>query len=229
MSHKYLSQVDFVNSYDKGVREFSNILLQWIDLSGKTFEDVVVKDSKILFCTFRNCAFKNCKFINCEIFFGTWYYGDIKDVLFDKCSIDMTMFDTVRFERTKITNSNLRTTGILASNASDVDTSTSTKFRFVTDISQLSPQEIESIIMESVDIINKFDIGIRMKFMEATRQDLERHKIDDPLKKKKDPYQSSIKEEGKVTYGEMKNFVESSLEAYKQGTDIYKSKKPSYK
>ena len=229
MVGKYISQKDFIDIYDKGQKEFSNILLQWIDLSGKTFEDIIVKDSNIMFCTFRNCTFKNCKFINCEVFFGTWYYGDVKGVLFDKCMIDMTMFDTVRFEKTKIANSNLRTTGILASNASDVDTSTSTKFRFVTDISQLSPQEIEVIIMESIDIINKFDIGIRMKFIEATRQDLERHKIDDPLEKKKDAYQTSDGEEAKVSYGEMKNFVESSLEAYKQSTDIYKSKKPGYK
>jgi len=51
MVGKYISQKDFIDIYDKGQKEFSNILLQWIDLSGKTFEDIIVKDSNIMFCT----------------------------------------------------------------------------------------------------------------------------------------------------------------------------------
>ncbi len=68
MPQELVSQREFVERYERGERNFSNVLMQFFDISDMKFSDIAFKGCKMLFCTFRNCAFGNMIFDNCDDF-----------------------------------------------------------------------------------------------------------------------------------------------------------------
>src|SRR3989338_7042450 len=98
---------DFLEQYKQGVRLFSDVILQYIDLSNIDLNCITIKNSKLFFATFRDCNFSNAKFINCEIIYGTFYGGNFKNALLDNCVIDATLFQRIQAKEMKILRSRL--------------------------------------------------------------------------------------------------------------------------
>ena len=103
-----MTQKEFVEKYNKGERIFSGVMMQFFDISDMKFQDIKIRDSKLLFCTFRNCDFINAIVENCEIYWLSFYNGKIFNTVFEKCKIEMTLFDSIQFSKTRIHKSNMR-------------------------------------------------------------------------------------------------------------------------
>ncbi len=220
-----VSQREFVERYKRGERDFSGMLLQFFDISHMKFSDLVFKKCELMFCTFRNCDWTNVKFEDCKIYWTSFYNGIASNMLLDKCNIELTLFQTFQFSRTKMSNCRLRWIGILFSNAAAVDLSTSTQSKVFTDVGQLTPKEIEEGLRETLDAINRLDVGIRMKFKESIRQDMERYGIALPTDEKKSGGYGSREERVEITYGEVKHMLESTFNAYSH-QKAYEMKNP---
>lgn len=227
MENKFISQKEFVAALKEGKREFSDALMQFFDVSNLKLSDIVFKNCKLLFCTFRNCEFRNVAFENCTIYFGSFYTGIANNLNFEKSSIELTGFDTFQFSGTKIKRCNIRWCGILNSNASAVDVASSTCYKLITDISQLSSEDVEKLVSESMGAIGRLDIGIRMKLKEMIQQDLKRYNLGSP-KRQNSPYnEQSAGRDETLTYGEVRVLIETAFGAYGPST-VYKAKKTAY-
>ncbi len=169
---------EFIDDYKDGMRIFSGINLQYMDISGIDLDDLVIKDSKIFFVNFRGCSLLNAKFINCEIFWGGFYNNNMKNVIFDRCKIDMTWFENVIFENSKMIQSTASWSAMLNSNSRELDTSSSTLFKFFTDPSQASPNDIEEFMHKMGPVVASLDMSIRAKFMEGLKSDLARYGVE---------------------------------------------------
>ena len=163
---------DLLDLYKEGKRTFSDITLQYVDLSGTDLKDVIIKNSKLFFATFRNCNFQNSKFLNCEIIYGSFYGGNLENVTFDNCTIDMTLFQGITTKNMKILRSKLIWSAILDSANSEVDVSSSTQFKFFTNLSQLTEKDLEDarhleLVFEGLDkeliqkYKNEFEYGLK--------------------------------------------------------------------
>lgn len=210
-----ISQKEFLDKYSSGERVFSNIIMQFADISGVRFDGLKIKDSKLMFCTFWDCSFKGTCFEDCEIYFGSFYTGEISDTVFDGCKIELTLFDNIRFDRAKMRDCHIRLSGILNSNDSSVDASTSAG-RLITDISQVTQQDIENSVSETLQMIERLDVGVRMKIKEMIRKDMDRYNLEHPDEKKDKRYDTGGTGGAMLTYGEVKTLTESSFGAYAQ-------------
>jgi hypothetical protein len=112
-------------------------------------------------------------------------------------------------------NCDIRLSVILNSNSASVDTSTSAIRNFTTDISQLTPQIIEESIDETMNCIERLDIGLRLKIKEMIRQDLDRHKLNGP-KHRPNPYDSETKksDDRPLAYEEAKTLINTTFGPY---------------
>ena len=133
---------EFLEQYKKGKRLFSDIILQYVDISDADLSGIIIKDSKLFFATFRNCKFANSKFVNCEIIYGSFYGGNFENSVFDSSSIDATLFQNIVTKNMKIERSKIIWSAILDSAAGEVDTSSSSTFKFFTSLSNLTEKDI---------------------------------------------------------------------------------------
>src|SRR3989338_441110 len=214
--HQVITQKEFLEKYDSGQKEFENVLMQFFDISSRKFEGLAIRNSKMLFCTFRNCEFRNAGFRNCEIYCGSFYSGNIENTSFVKCKIEFTLFDSIQFDRTKLDKCNIRISAIFNSNHASVDSSTSIQNRLLTDVSQITRADIESSINETMAVVERLDFSTRMKLKELLRQDMERYNLSAPEEKKGIGYGSTATDKASVTYGEIRHLVESTFGAYSQ-------------
>lgn len=168
---------EFLEGYKNGQREFSNINLQYADISGANLNDIIIKDSKLFFVTFRSCDFSNAKFINCEIFFGTFLGGSFTNAVFEKCIIDFTLFERINPKNTKILKSKVSWSGILYSIMSEIDVSSSDTFRFITDISQITQNYVDEAMLRIGPMIGKLDISIRAQIKEEIEREAREYKV----------------------------------------------------
>ncbi len=223
--HETLTQKEFTDKYNAGQREFKDVLMQFFDISGMKMSDLTIKNSKIMFCNFHNCELKNLKIDNCTIFFLSFYTGSANEILFDKCDIEQMLFDTFSFGRTKFSSCNIRWSAILNSNSSVVDMVSSSQYKFFTDLSQVTAQDIENAVKIIGHDIERLDLGTRMKVKEMIRQDIDRFHLPDSSKKNKGYANKSQKyDDTPLTYNEIKDMVETAYGA----RDTYKTKKSAY-
>ena len=45
-----LTQKEFIDKYNAGQREFSDVLMQFFEINGMKLTDVIIKNSKMMFC-----------------------------------------------------------------------------------------------------------------------------------------------------------------------------------
>jgi hypothetical protein len=219
-----ITQKEFVEEYSKGKRVFENVLMQFTDISTMMFSDLVIKNSKLIFCTFLDCLMKNVAFENCEIYAGSFYNGSISSVLFSKCQIELTLFEGIRFEKAKMDKCVIRLSAIFNSNDASVDFSTSIQNRLLTSVSQLTKDDIEMTIAEAMPMIERLDVSTRIKLKELLKQDMERYNISEPAKEKSSRYDRK-EESTHLSYGEVRQLIESTFGAYTQKNQ-YKMKSP---
>ncbi|MBI5332870.1 MAG: pentapeptide repeat-containing protein [Candidatus Aenigmarchaeota archaeon] len=224
MDKEIMTQAEFIEKCKRG-ETIENIRINFLDISNIKITDVVIKNSVLRFCTFRECDMSNVKFIKCEIYFGSFYTGQINNTAFDNCKIELTLFDSIQFDRTKMTRCNINYMGILGSNTESMDMITSHKHRVITDVSQITPEILEEATTMSMLTISRLDISLQMKIKQLIHQDTERYNVDNPLEKKKKGEYAA--DNSTITYGEVKNLIAASFGAYaeKKTYEI----KPTYK
>jgi Pentapeptide repeats (9 copies) len=220
-----ITQKRFVERYKNGERIFSNALLQFFDISDMEFNELIIKNSKVLFCTFRNCNMRNMVFENCEIYGGSFYNGKISSVIFSGCNIELTLFEGIQFEMTKLDRCNIRLCAIFNSNHTSVDFSTSVQNRLLTDVSQLTRADIESSIAEAMPLIERLDVSIRMKLKEILRQDMNRYNLSAEEEKKTSSYGPQAADNTQLSYGEVRHLIESAFGTYSH-QNKYEMKSP---
>ncbi|MBI3190370.1 hypothetical protein HYZ41_01555 [archaeon] len=227
MEHS-INQREFIEKYDSGQREFSNTLMQFFDVSNKKFSDIVIKDSKIMFCNFNSCEMKNVRIENCRIYFMNFYTGAADNLLFENCDIEQMLIDRFSFGSTKFNRCNIRWSAIFNSNSETVDLTRSTKHKFFTDISQVTSQDMEEAVKLIMHDIERLDVSIRLKIKGMIRHDISNYNLPNPREKKETYETRSVKyDDSPLTYGEVKGMVESAFGAYNV-QDACKTKKSTY-
>ena len=223
MEYEILSQKEFIGLCIKGQKLFSNIKINFMDVSNIALRNITIKNSILRFCTFRDCRMENIIVENCEIYFGSFYTTNIKEALFDNCNIELTLFDTIQFDKTKMNRCTINFVAILKSNTSSLDFSTSQQFRLITDVSQITPELLEQAVSASFIAMSRLDINLKMKIKQMINEDLERHGFDKDSIKIKEVYKE-IDKDPRLTYGEVNNLVKSFFGQY-SNKNIYETKK----
>ncbi|MDI6721244.1 MAG: hypothetical protein QMD85_02545 [Candidatus Aenigmarchaeota archaeon] len=222
MQKEVISQKQFLEMLSNGIKEFSNATMQFFDLHHLKLENVVFENCSLMFCTFSSCEFRNVKFVKCEMYFGSFYTGIADRLVFDKCGIDMTLFDSFQFSSSRMQACTLRWSGILNSNVPGIDISTSTRIKFVTSVSEITSSFVEDSVHEIMKNIERLDVGMRMKIKEMIRQDMNRYNLEHPEEKQEGYGKSNGYADAPLAYGEMRHAVESFFYGIQQ---IYKTKK----
>ena len=115
--------------------------------------------------------------------------------------------------------------GFLNSNVASVDMSTSSQFKTITDLSQVTPADIDYIISVVMQKVERLDMDMRLKVKEIIRADIERYKLENPEEKQGKYGTASSDSDAPLTYGEVRGVVESFF----YGTQSpYKTKKHAY-
>ena len=217
-----LLSIELLDLYKEGKKTFSDITLQYVDLSDTNLKDIVIKNSKLFFATFRNCNFQNAKFINCEIIYGSFYGGNLEGVTFDNCTIDMTLFQRIITKNMKILRSKLIWSAILDSAIGEVDLSSSTQFKFFTSLSQLTEKDLEDAMIHINPLIDSLDISIKHKINQEMKRDAQAMGINIPKETEKTGYSESKNDSPGFAYS-MQALADSVINAYNTANP-YKSK-----
>jgi len=209
----------------KGQKSFENRLMQFFDISGMVFDDINFKNCSLFFCTFRNCSFRNVAFDDCTVYSGSFYTGAADGLIFENCELELTLFDSFQFSRTSMKKCRMQWCGIMNSNHVSVDLSTSSSFKTITDLSQVTPADIEYIISVVMGKVERLDMDMRLKVKEIIRADIERYKLKNPEEKQGKYSSAGTAPDAPLTYGEARGMVEGFF----YGTQSpYKTKKHPY-
>ncbi len=221
---------EFLEMYKNGQREFENINLQYTDIFGTTLNDIIIKDSKLFFVTFRNCDFSNAKLINCEIFFATFLGGNFENALFERCVIDLTLFENITAKNTKFSKSKISWSGILGT-IGTVDLLSSDTFKLITHVSQITQQYVDEVAVRIWPLIDTLDISIRAKMKEEFQREAKEYNVKIPNKQSdKSHYGDHSKGGGHENMGSVygstvQNFSNTVITAYNKAHP-YQAKKP---
>jgi hypothetical protein len=218
--HETLTQKEFIDKYNAGQREFSDVLMQFFDVSNAKLSDIEIRNSKIMFCNFHDCTLSNVKLENCNIFFFSFYTGTASNVLFEKCDVEQMLFDSFSFNNTKLVKCNIRWSGIFNSNSNSVDISSSTTHKFFTDISQLTSSDMDEAVRIIMHDIERLDLSTRLKVKEMIRQDIDRYKLPEPGQHRKE-YENRPADDSPLTYSEIRGVLQAAYgkpQNYKEKT-----------
>ena len=152
---------EFLEEYKKGKRTFSDLHMQFSDLTGSDLQDTIIKNSKLEFVLLRESKLKNVRFIDCELFFCGFRNAEMTGVIFDNCKIDYGYFEHALFDNTKMLKCHLNWCGMFFANIGSLDTSSSTLFKVFTDISQLSQKDINDAYMGLIPFVQNLDFEMR--------------------------------------------------------------------
>jgi len=219
-----LTSIEFLDRLQE--KEISNIYMQYSDLTGHEFKDVVIKNSKFFFVVFRRCIFKNVIFENCEFFFCAFGYTDSENLTFRHCKMEYSGFTEAMMKDCKFISTSLSwhsfintTPGFELRNCTQFNI-----FRKTEDIYPLIDKSMEDL----QPILNTLNFEMRHNVMEL----LEMLKRDTKLDKEiKFNFVTSEKsgqyETGKKNYSMFDSLIDSAVAAY--GTKpAYKTGKSAY-
>lgn len=86
-----MTKEEFLTKYKTGQRQFINIELENIDLSGEDLSNIEFKEC-FLSVNFQRCNLNNSKFLNGNIKTCDFRYSDLTQSLFEKVAIEGTRF-----------------------------------------------------------------------------------------------------------------------------------------
>jgi uncharacterized protein YjbI with pentapeptide repeats len=223
---KLMFSKELIDAVKAGQKEFDGINLEYADISGADFSNVVIKNSRLWFVNFRSCNLRNAKFLNCEIFWGGFYSTNNENSLFEKCKIDFTWMERAIFRNTKMHNCSLSWTAILDCSLGELDMSSTTSFKLFTDISQLGPNDLDEAMRMLGPIMDKMDISIKNIVMAGFKNDAARYGVDLPTPAEtKSGYATGIHGEANQGYGfSMADLTTAIINAY-DTKNPYRAKK----
>jgi hypothetical protein len=218
-----VSQKPFLERLKIGEKAFSNIRIQFLDVHHLKLKDVVFENCDMNFCTFLNCDFRDVMFMDCFVYFGTFHTGIMDKTVFDRCRIEMSLFEGIQFSGSEMKRCDLRWNGILDSNISGINMRTSLHIKTITDISQVTQKDVEDAVSMVMKDIGRMDIEMRNKIREIMSKDIDRYGFNQP-EEKKGEYGKGGKDydNAPLTYGEMRQVVEAFFYGSSQP---YKTKK----
>ncbi len=210
---------EFLDQYKEG-KIFSDIVIQFADMRGENLQNISIKNSKLYFVTLRGCNLRNARFTNCEIFFGGFSDADLTNATFENCKIDLTLFDSSIFNKTKIIRSDLRYCGMMNTNIGELDMSTSVQFRVFIDPSQITDKDLEGAASLLMPFANRLDFQIASRIKKQIEWTAERYKFSVPsLSENKTGYSDkpSNYSPPPTVYGtQMNNLLNDIIGAYSQ-------------
>src|SRR3989338_2693899 len=133
---------ELLEEYKKGKRIFSDMHMEFSDLTSANLEGVTIKDSKLNFVLLRMSNLKNCKFVNCEMFCCGFRDADFTNTAFENCKIDYGYFSGSVFDSTKIIKCKLSFCAMFSTTQPDM--STSELFKVFTDASQVTQEDMDA-------------------------------------------------------------------------------------
>jgi hypothetical protein len=154
---------EFLERYKSGEREFSNINLQYAEISGVDLSNVVIKNSKIFVVTFSDCNITNVQFINCEMIYSGFHRCHLENSTFKKCNMDLMFFEDNFFKRTNVSESTIVWSAIIGSSMGELDSSSSVFIEVITDTAQITQQYIENGLARIGSFISSLDIDVLLK------------------------------------------------------------------
>jgi uncharacterized protein YjbI with pentapeptide repeats len=204
-----ITQSQFIELCKNGQKKFSNSLMQFFDVGNIDLSGIFFEKCDMNFCTFRNCNMKNTVFDRCNIYYGSFYAGNAKNLEFNKCVVEITLFENFRFDDTRFKNSDLRICAFIDSNIASVDMSSSVQFKIITDMAQLTHEDIEYLVSNVMQSIERMDVGLRLKVKGMIRQGADKYSVN--ISDEKQEYKSSDRayQDSPVTYGEVKGIVDA--------------------
>ncbi|GEM_PF-5953216 len=219
---------ELLERYKSGEKEFSNINLQFAEISSN-LENITIKNSRLYFVTFFNCIIKNVKFINCEIFYGSFNGGFLENTVFEKCKIDFVTFRNGILKSSEIKNSNLSWLLILSRPLGDLNITNSSQFKVLNNIENVSEKDAEELMIALGPVFDSLDISIKLEVKKALQKGAEDYgkkiKQSTPVK----PYGDSKTgyKEQESGYG-FDQIMKVAINAYNSKNQYETKKKKSY-
>ena len=172
---RYIRSGEFLERYVSGEREFSGIMLNYTDLSGKDLRDVVIRESKIIFVDFSDCNLQNSRFINCEIFDSNFSRTNLETAIFEGCTIDLALFENCIVRNTKILKSSVSLSLIINMPMGEFDISSSKLFRVFTDRAQVTEKDVEGMLSRALPLAKHFDISTKIGMRAKIARNVEKY------------------------------------------------------
>ena len=165
---------ELLEEYKKGKRVFSDIHMEFSDLTSSNLEGVTIKDSKLNFVLLRMSNLKNCKFVNCEMFSCGFRDADLTNTIFDNCKIDYGYFQNAIFDGTKMKRCKLSFCGLFSTSVGSLDMSTSTLFKVFTDISQVSQEDMDAAYAGLLPSLQNLDFEIKTQMQDLVKSAIDK-------------------------------------------------------
>lgn len=170
--------VEFLEKLDAGQKEFSNLQIEYADLSGKVFEGMRIRDAKIIFSSLRNSKLKDTVFENCEMLFLACGYSELRNVKFINCRIDYSGFTECIFNHCQFINTNISWTSFIDAKLGGAEFQNCTEFKVFRSLSELDPESIQKAAAGLGPIMQHLDYDTRNKVMSLVKDFAQKHDID---------------------------------------------------
>ena len=216
-----------LEEYKKGKRTFSDINMQFSDLTGANLEGITIENSKLNFVLLRHSNLRNTRFINCELFSCGFKSADLTGAVFDGCKIDYGYFDGSIFDNTKMLKCSLSFCALFSSG--QPDTSTSSLFKVFTDASQISQNDLDAAFSGLLPFVENLGFEIKTQVQSLIKSATD--KIGEPNKLQQTHYgQEKSYNKSLSMYQMMERLIMdyAAKNPYKTSTP-YKEKKNKYK
>lgn len=219
---------ELLEEFKKGKREFTDIKMDYPELSNQNLRGIIIRNSSFRFPMFRFSDLTGCKFVNCDILFGGFRGANLTDAVFENCKIEYSFFGDATLRNTKMLKCEISWTGFLDTNIRELDMSSSTQFKVFSDPSQITQQDVDTAISNIGPIVEKLDFSIRQRVQSQMRYGVERVKkqISSPTPAQYGKTEGDYKKPANV-YQQFSHLIEGIVQVYgTKNTYQTKRKKP---
>ncbi len=164
---------EFIERIAAGQKNFDGIEINYADLSGRTFHDLHIKNSRIMFSSLRNCKLKDVVFEDCEMLFAACGFSEFISVRFIKCKIDYSGFTGCVFDDSEMTNTTLSWVSFIDADISGLKLAKCPEFRVVRSMAELTSSVIEGAFAHLGPLLQHLDSDTRSN-IEKLLKDFER-------------------------------------------------------
>ena len=229
-----LTSIEFLERVKSSQKEFNDIYMQYVDLSGHEIRDITIRNSKFFFVTMRNCTFRNVTFEGCEFFFASFNQSEFVRIKFINCKIEYSGLSESLFVDSEMRDVKLAWTGLVNSSTSDMKMINCTEFKVFRNVEDLSPADIEKGFADLQPMLQHLDFDMRQKVLKILETSSIRYNTnfspnmmhdENKYNKKSGSYES-----GKKGYNMFDSLIDTAIStygakpAYKSGKDAYETK-----
>ncbi|MFH0948945.1 MAG: pentapeptide repeat-containing protein [Candidatus Aenigmatarchaeota archaeon] len=168
---------EFIEKFKNGQKEFDGIELHYADISGRNFERLKLKNSRLFLTNLRDCLFKNVVFENCEISFCLFGRSNFEDVKFIKCQIGYSGFTTAAFSNVYMEDTKLSWVSLIDAKLGGLQMKNCTEFMVFRNISELTPTIFERALTDIQPIMMQLDFDMQQKIKHITEIFVQQHGI----------------------------------------------------